>query len=322
MESLDFEQLSACAEELDALVARTPGIDRFCSSSAWVLPAQAAFASEAEPFVSRGPAGIVALMRLTLTDGRVVGLPLEAGWGLAAPFAGPDPAALADQLAAMLTWPGAPTSLYLSGLERDGALFRAIIARLSGRARFGLGQACERRVAAIHEGLDAWLATRSPKFRTNLRRARRRAEEAGYHWTWLRDTADPEALFERIMRIEQLSWKGLEGVGVHVGPAREFYRQITLRLAATGRLRVMIGQQAGREVAYVLGGVFADTFRGLQLSYVAHHRAHALGNVAQLETIAALSAEGIAEYDLGTEMEYKARWAPEGLRTVTLAVFG
>jgi CelD/BcsL family acetyltransferase involved in cellulose biosynthesis len=71
----------------------------------------------------------------------------------------------------------------------------------------------------------------------------------------------------------------------------------------------------------VLGGIFGDTFRGLQLSYHADHRAFELGNVAQIETIAALCAEGVAQYDLGTEMPYKARWAPPGLTTVTLAVF-
>ena len=35
----------------------------------------------------------------------------------------------------------------------------------------------------------------------------------------------------------------------------------------------------------------------------------------------ALAAEGVAQYDLGTEMPYKMRWAPEGLETVTLALF-
>lgn len=322
MERLDFEGLSDRAAAFDADIAATPRIDGFCSSSAWVLPAQAAFAAEAEPFISHGPAGFVALMRLTLTDGRVVGLPLEAGWGLATPFAGPDPLALADQFAQMLAWPDAPTSYYLSGLEKDGPLFRAVIGRLVGDARFGLGHICERRVTRIDAGVDAWLGARSAKFRANLRRERRRADAAGYTWTWLRASADPAALFERIMRIEAESWKGREGVGVHLGQAREFYRRITHRLAATDQLRVLIGQHDGADVAYVLGGLFGATFRGLQLSYVAEHRPFALGNVAQLKTIEALCGDGVVDYDLGTEMEYKARWAPPGLTTVTLAVFG
>lgn len=322
MRRLDFSALSAASDALDAAVAQTVDIDRFCSSSAWILPAQAAFAADAEPFISVGPAGFISLMRLRLMDGRVVGLPLEAGWGLAAPFAGADPKGLADQLADMLAWPDAPSSLYLAGLKRQGPLYRAILNRLAGKAQFGIGQACERRVADLAGGFDGWLGRRSAKFRANLRRERRRADAAGIEWTWITDTADPDALFERIMWIERRSWKGQEGVGVDTGPARSFYHRITQRLQARGRLRVLIGRLDDEDVVYVLGGVLGDTFRGLQLSFQARHRRLALGNLAQARTIEALCAEGIVAYDLGTEMRYKARWAPPGLETVTLAVFG
>lgn len=321
MTRLDFAGLSAASATYDAHIARSPVIDRFCSSSPWVLPAQAAFAPEAEPFISQSAAGFVSLCTLTLYDGRRVALPLESGWGLAAPFAGADVDALARQFAQMCRWPDAPDSFYLSGLARGGPQFQAVLNAVGARARFGLGAACERRVCGIADGVDAWLATRSAKFRANLRRARRKATAAGYQWRWIAHTPDPAALFERIMAIESCSWKGQSGVGVDDGAAREFYRQMCTRLAQTRRLRVLIGQLNGADVAYVLGGIFGDTFRGLQLSYNAAHRRFELGNVAQIETIAALCAEGVALYDLGTEMPYKSRWAPPGLTTVTLAVF-
>ena len=321
IDRLDFAGLSACADALDAQIARTPRIDRFCSTAPWVLPAQAAFSPDAEPFISRGPAGFISLMCITLYDGRRVAVPLEAGWGLASPLAGADSIGLAQQLAEMMMWPDAPAQIYLSGLAREGPQMAAILRRLSGLARFGFGQPCERRVCAIDAGLDAWLATRSAKFRANLRRARRRASAAGYTWRWVTGAADPAALFTRIMAIESRSWKGQEGVGVDDGAAREFYRRVTLRLAQTRRLRVLVGTLDGADVAYILGGIFGDTFRGLQMSYAAEHRRFELGNVAQIETIAALISEGVGEYDLGTEMEYKARWAPPGLTTTTLAVF-
>lgn len=321
IERLDFAGLSACAQAFDAQIARTPQIDHFCSTAAWVLPAQAAFSPEAEPFISRSAHGFVALMCLTLFDGRRVAVPLEAGWGLASPMAGADAQKLADQLAQMLMWDDAPTQVYLSGLRREGPQVEAILRRLSGLARFGVGQSCERRVCVIDAGLDAWLMTRSAKFRGNLRRARRRAAAAGYAWRWITGSPNPAKLFERIMAIESRSWKGKDGVGVDDGAAREFYRQVLHHLAETKRLRVLVGTLDGADVAYVLGGIFGNTFRGLQLSYATEHRAFELGNVAQLETMAALVSEGVGIYDLGTEMDYKARWAPPGLTTMTLAVY-
>jgi CelD/BcsL family acetyltransferase involved in cellulose biosynthesis len=321
IERLDFAGLSACADAFDAQIVQTPQIDHFCSTAPWVLPAHAAFSPDAEPFISRSPHGFVALKCISLFDGRRVAVPLEAGWGLASPLAGANSQELADQLAQMMMWRDAPPQIYLSGLRREGPQVEAILRRFKALARFGVGQSCERRVCAIDQGLDAWLTTRSPKFRGNLRRARRRATAAGYRWRWLTGSANPAGLFERIMAIESRSWKGKDGVGVDDGAAREFYRLVVQRLAATRRLRVLVGTLDGADVAYVLGGILGDTFRGLQMSYATEHRRFELGNVAQIETIAALVSEGIAVYDLGTEMDYKARWAPPGLTTMTLAVF-
>ena len=41
MHALTLEQLEQQADSFDELVATMPGIDHFCSSSAWILPAQA-----------------------------------------------------------------------------------------------------------------------------------------------------------------------------------------------------------------------------------------------------------------------------------------
>jgi hypothetical protein len=320
---LDFTALTAAADAFDLQVARTPGVDRFCSSSRWALPAQQAFMPHTEPFITEGPDGFVALMIMRLEDGRRIGVPLEASWGLASPFAGADPAPLVRQLQQMMQHPLAPESLYLSGISREGPWFEAVLKGFMGRARFGLGRACGRRVADLRPGIDAWLAERSSGFRAHLRRMRRRAYDAGLEFTWITDIS-PEALpplFDRVMAIESQSWKGRSGVGVAEGEARAFYRQVTTRLAACGELRVLLGQRGNQDAVFLMGGVFGDTFRGLQMSFNEDHRELCLGNVAQLEAMERLHAEGVASYDLGTEMDYKARWAPEGLETVTLALF-
>lgn len=320
---LDFAALAGAADQLDAQVAVTPGIDRFCSSSRWALPAQRAFMPAATPFITETEAGYVALMVLELADGRRVGVPLEASWGLASPFAGADPLPVVRQLKRMMRDPKAPESLYISGISRGGPWFEAVLRTFVGQARFGLGRSCGRRVADLRQGVEAWLAERSPRFRANLRRARRRALDEGLVFTWHPRVTPAElpALFARVMAVEGRSWKGVTGVGVSEGDAREFYRQVTERLAACGELRVLIGQHGGSDVVFLMGGVFGDTFRGLQMSFDDEHRELGLGNVAQLEAMTWLHQEGVDWYDLGTEMEYKSRWAPEGLETVTLVLF-
>jgi CelD/BcsL family acetyltransferase involved in cellulose biosynthesis len=69
------------------------------------------------------------------------------------------------------------------------------------------------------------------------------------------------------------------------------------------------------DVGYVLGAVFAGEYRGLQFSYDDSLRRFGIGSLLQLAQIEALCEEGVARYDLGTEMDYKRRWAEAILQT-------
>ncbi len=94
------------------------------------------------------------------------------------------------------------------------------------------------------------------------------------------------------------------------------------RLARRGAVRAQVGKRDGEDVAIVVGGVI-DTpggvaYRGLQFSFDDRLRPLGLGNVAQLAQIEALSREGVALYDLGSDVDYKRRWGEGCLTTVTL----
>jgi hypothetical protein len=73
---------------------------------------------------------------------------------------------------------------------------------------------------------------------------------------------------------------------------RAFYEHMVGPLAAAGRLRLMIGRADDADVAFILGGVFAGEYRGLQFSHDARYRALGLGNVSQLAQIEALCRGG------------------------------
>ncbi len=315
---LSFDELDERAAEFDALVEGSERLDRFCSSTYWVLPARRAFTPQAQPYLRVEAEAAIALKLLPAQTGHRIAVPLEAGWGLAAPYAG-SPTVAAQMLAEMVE-EAAPDAMFLSGVERDGPLMRGLIALMMSRYRIGVGPACPRRVASLEGGFEGFLHRRSAKFRQNLRREGRRAVEAGLTYEYFDAVAQPEAFFDRLMAVESRSWKGQAGEGVDRGPPRQFYREITRRLAADGRLRALLISRDGEDLAYVFGGVLGDTYRGLQVSFDGRIRAYGGGNLAQAEMVRRLCEEGVGIYDLGTDMPYKHRWAEAGLETITLAL--
>lgn len=324
MSRLDFADLADRAADYDEHVARTVEIDHFCSCADWILPAHAAFAPpEAEPFIWAGADGYVAMMVIPFQQDQRIAVPLEASWGLAAPMVGRDPRPVVERLfRMMLVGPRPPGGLFLSGLQRNGLWVQQVLRQFRGW-RIGLGPTCGRRVASLEGGVDGFLGRRSAKFRAGLRRARRRAEELGFEYEWHAGALGPaaaEALFQRILAIETRSWKGREGVGFDDGAAERFYRLMISRMAHDGRLRALFVTREGADIAFVFGGVFGDTYRGLQVSFDDAFREHAPGNLAHLEMIRRLCDEGVRSYDLGTDMPYKQRWGEPGLETITLAV--
>ncbi len=90
---------------------------------------------------------------------------------------------------------------------------------------------------------------------------------------------------------------------------RDFYAAMLPRLLRRGRGRVMFARHGGADIGYIMGAVFDGTYRGLQFSYRDDYARYSIGSLCQLQQIIALCQEGVQAYDLGTEMEYKARWA-------------
>lgn len=321
---LDFDALDQVSDRFDAEVARTPHVDQFCTSADWTLCAQRAFVPQAQPFIYRVEGvGTVALLMVPFGGGRLA-LPLESGWGLASAFAGDTPTLLVNLLGEMMARaPQPPHGLFLSGIDRESPWFGALLQRFGRDWRLGLGGECARRGASLAGGMDGFYARRSAHFRANLRRSARRAEAEGFEYLWFdrpQPGAETEALFERLMAVERQSWKGVSGHGVDEGEGNRFYRLMVQRLARRGAFRAVILCRDGHDLAYVFGGLFNGTYRGLQVSFNNAYRAWSPGNLVQLEMISRLCAEGVGLYDLGTEMDYKVNWGEQRFNTVTLTI--
>lgn len=318
MEPVD---LASVANDFDAEVALTPAIDRFCSSTAWILSAAGSLMPPRTAFSFKGEHGYFAAMRGVHPAGFPYLEPVELAWGLAAPLIGRDPVALVGEVVPLLANRRDWQLVLLSGHTVAGPQRRALDATLPARWERRRGQPTLRHVASLDGGLDGFLSRRSREFRKSLRKAERAATTAGITFEAVR--APPgggAALYDRIQAIELHSWKSLDQVGIGQGPMRAFYAAMVPRLCELGQQRTIFARLGDRDVGYILGAVMAGEYRGLQFSY-ADDVAHLdIGNLMQLRQITELCTDGVGRYDLGTEMAYKRRWAEEVMETEMLVL--
>jgi CelD/BcsL family acetyltransferase involved in cellulose biosynthesis len=300
----DFERDAAA---YDALVRESDGIDRFCSSSEWVLAAREAWAPGAPTLLARGAHGYALFVRTADARGAQVLLGFDTEWGFSSALVGHD--GIAKEAALALE--GEPWhALLLPGLVPGARLMRAVVAAFR-RHEVRMGPLLTRWVASLEGGLDGYLARRGGRFRSIARRAARRARAEGVSF-------ERGGTLERALAVERRSWKGAEGTGLLVPEMRAFYGALLARLK--DRARMVFARRGGEDVGYIMGGVRDGLYRGFQFSYDERLAHVSLGSLLQIEQIAALAEEGVATYDMGIDLPYKRRWADGSVDTVTLAV--
>jgi hypothetical protein len=313
--------LADVADELDREVALTPAIDRFCSSSAWILAAAGALMPPRASFSFRGEHGYFAAMRGVHPAGFPYVEPVELAWGLGAPLIGREPRALVDEVVPLLAARRDWQLAIIAGHTASGPQRRALEAVLPARWERRRGQPTVRHVASLDGGLDGFLARRSRELRKSLRKSLRAAAAEGVTFESVRvPERDAMAFYDRIQAIEARSWKAGEGVGISVGPMRAFYAAMLPRLCKLGQQRTIFARHAGRDVGYILGAVMAGEYRGLQFSYDDSLARVGIGGLLQYQQVVELCDEGVGRYDLGTEMDYKRRWAEEIMETEMLVL--
>jgi CelD/BcsL family acetyltransferase involved in cellulose biosynthesis len=313
--------LAAVADDFDRVVLTTPAIDRFCSTTAWILAAAEALMPPRAAFSFRGRAGYLAAMRGVHPAGFPYIEPVELAWGLAAPLIGADPVALIAEVVPLLAARRDWQLAIFAGLAADGPQRRALDAALPARWERRRGTATLRHVASLAGGVDGFLARRSRELRKSLRRSLRRAGEDGLTFETVRAPADrADALYARVLAVETRSWKSRDGVGIVGGPMQAFYARMLPRLCALGQQRTMFARRGDRDIGYILGAVLDGEYRGLQFSYDDADSRLGIGGLLQYHQVAALCDEGVQRYDLGTEMDYKRRWAEATLETEMLVL--
>jgi len=265
---------------------------------------------------------------------------LEPLWGFGTPILGPDPARVASKLVPILAarddWDGLlltgmPTvtgelsTTSESKIDQDGpslppkgGMALAVAVALSPLGSVHFGEGITRRIADLSKGYDGWLGRRTGRFRRNLRQASARAETARLT---IEDASDDPALFDRLMAIEHRTWKGREGSGITSVQMTSMYHTMIDRLRARRRLLAHVATLDGHDVGYIIGGIRADRYRGLQISYVESVNRLSVGNLLQDRQLRQLDAEQLASaYDLGMDFDYKRRWADRSETSLNLFV--
>ncbi len=325
---LSRSEFDSETENIERLIDQTPEIDPWCSCPDWVLSTHHAFASVVDPLLltDSDRSGYAMLAHYVNDNGDPIVTSLEPMWGFASPIITPEPARFAKMLVSYLQNRDDWTVLALPGLPlpTDQESFTVGLLRslsVLGEARAGEG--ITRQIADISPesgGFDGWFQRRSPKFRKNLRQVQSNAADSGVS---IIDATHDDYVFDRVLEIENQSWKGLEDSGITSAEMRALYSLLTIRLEEKHRLEVHIAQRDGSDIGYILGGRRGGLYRGLQLSYTADAKDLSIGHLLQLHQIEKLTGDSqnpTTRYDLGMDIEYKRRWSDSAETSIMIVL--
>ncbi len=149
------------------------------------------------------------------------------------------------------------------------------------------------------------------KFRSELRRRRRRLEEKGQLALEIYDgTERLEELLEEGLRTEGSGWKDAEGTSINARPAaRRFYTEVAHWAAERDMLRLAFLRLNGQVLAFDYCLEYNKTHYLLKTGYDPAYAKFAPGMVMRYLMMARAFSEGLATYDfLGVLDAWKQEW--------------
>ncbi|HEX6810726.1 MAG TPA: GNAT family N-acetyltransferase [Planctomycetota bacterium] len=291
--------------------ARTVQADPFCCGTQWQLSFHEVFCPSRPLHLCEGAGSVIAFSEeLDPRLGPVLE-PVEAGWLFGCPLLGPNAVHLLDlflrkELAAERKLP----CVLVSGVLPGGQLARSLVQVCRTRFEVGVAEGARLCSASLEGGLDGFLSRRSGRLRRNLKSAARKASQSGVHYERCAPASagEADAVYARMVAVEQKSWKGLGRCGMAEMPSKEFYARMLRRLAVSRDGRVMFARCGEQDVGFIFGGLAGGVYRGQQFSYAEDWSGLGIGNLLQVEKVRWLAEEGVVRYDMGPAMEYKRHW--------------
>jgi CelD/BcsL family acetyltransferase involved in cellulose biosynthesis len=152
-------------------------------------------------------------------------------------------------------------------------------------------------------------AQTTPKFRSNLRRLRKKLQAQGPIELRRIEQADRSVL-DSFYALERAGWKGAEGSAIDCNPeTRQFYDQVARLAARVGRLSLYVLEHKGRPLAIHFGVTSRDRYFLLKPAYDEAFSEYGPGKLLMEMVVEDCVARGFVELDfLGDSMPWKADW--------------
>jgi len=293
-------------------VLADPQVDPVCCQTPWMFSYHETFSPQRRLYLRQADQSLIAFAEQKDWFDFPVLAPVESHWFFGNPLAGP---ASVELLADLLleahrihktTYP----AVFIGGLWKDCPVAMQLLdfpLRPYEMVFFRQEQQC---FASLENGLDGYLGRRSAALRRNLKKHMKRARSQGVYFERHKpaDVQTDGQVYQRMLAVEQKSWKGIGHCGMTESPACEFYQRMLERLATNVSGRVIFARHEDQDIGFIFGALAGPYYRGQQFSFVDEWKKYSIGNLLQLEQIHWLTEEGVERYDMGPLMAYKTHW--------------
>jgi CelD/BcsL family acetyltransferase involved in cellulose biosynthesis len=187
-------------------------------------------------------------------------------------------------------------------------------------------------VKSSHEALfiplvgdwQAYLNTRSPRFRKTLRNVVNRIERLGavevkcYSGQEVNDQT-----IEKLFSVSDSSWKVADGVAITSQTHRmRFFEDLLLAVAQRGDVRVWMLEVNGAAIASEIQVIDGPTVYALRSDYDERYADSSPGMYLQVEILQQLFRSSYESYNLGVGLNpYKTRWADQRLPVMNFRIY-
>jgi len=167
---------------------------------------------------------------------------------------------------------------------------------------------------ALDDTYSAYLKKRSGKFRNHLKRMKKKLAALGHvRLVRLGDFNSLTAAYERLLHVEEKSWKYCHGTAIiNVKKQEKFYRELCEYEYGTGRLHLLFLYLDELAVAYNLGVLKDNKYLYLKTSFDEEFKKASPATVLRAELIKELTSKGIEYFDFpGEPYEWERQWADD-----------
>lgn len=308
-------QMREFRESWQKFAIGTDQIDPACNTPSWSLAYHKVFNPANRVFYHLEDGGLLLFTEHMSDTGFYIG-PIENNWMFARPALG----FLAPQIFdyAIYKWQKEYKNhlppILLSGMVENDITCVKFFLRHNKKFDFYRAKTMLECCASLEGGVDGWLSRRSGNHRAKLKKAVKKAKAYNLEFERHRPGSREEAdrIFQRMLRIERQSWKGIEHCGMAEYPSCEFYNELIGRQSTRRDALVIIARLEGEDAGFIYGGLAGPYYRGQQFSYANDLGHLSLGNIMQWEKVKWLCEIGIKRYDMGpltgARMGYKSHW--------------